>query len=162
MVRPRIEIAVQNRERKTRLSASRLAGWVEKILKFLGWRRVGLSLVVVSDSEMRHFNHRFLGEDRPTDVLAFGRAGGKFFDRGKTPFLGDVIVSVETARRVAPEFGNRWDEELLLYVCHGILHLMGYRDSTSRKKAQMDRKQKQILQKVLGGRWPSGKPKPLF
>ena len=111
---------------------------------------------------MQKLHRQFLGEDETTDVLAFGQMEGKFFPGRGAPLLGDVVVSVETAKRAAPQFGNRWDEELLVYISHGILHLMGYRDSTPSGKKQMDEKQKKILRKILGKLWRSKKRKPLF
>ena len=156
-----LEIFLEDRQKKTRISKPRLIRWARKILKALGWRRVQLSLALVSDAEIRRLNRRYLKEDRTTDVLAFGqeRSGRP---RPKKPLLGDVAISVETARRAAPKYGNRWDEELLLYIAHGILHLMGYRDSPFRRKARMERRQREVLRKVLGRKWQSKKRKPLF
>lgn len=156
------EILVDNRQKRVRLSPLKIAGWAKKILKVLGWKRAGLSFVFVNDSEIRRYHRQYLGEDRPTDVLAFGQIE-RVFSPSKTPFLGDIVISVETARREAPRYGHRWDEELLLYICHGVLHLKGYRDGTPRQKAAMERKQKEILKKVRGKNlWPSKKPKRLF
>ncbi|MBI4115706.1 MAG: rRNA maturation RNase YbeY [Candidatus Omnitrophica bacterium] len=162
MPRPRFEITVQNKQRRVRLSKVKLIQLTQKVLEILGWKRIGLSLVLVNDSEIQKLHHEYMGENTPTDVMAFGQMEGKPFPQGKTPFLGDVVVSVETARRRGPQFGNKWDEELLLYICHGILHLMGYRDSTPGKKALMEKKQKQVVKKVLGTRWRFKRPKRLF
>lgn len=162
MVRTRFEIDLENRQRRTRIRRRRLLHWIEKILKELGWRRVALSVVLVNEAQIRGLHRRYLGEDRPTDVIAFGQMEGRFFPSGGMPFLGDVVVSVETAKRVGPTFGNRWDRELLLYTCHGILHLMGYRDSTPSGKARMDKKQTAVLRKALGPLWRSKRLKPLF
>ena len=137
-------------------------GWTRKILELVGLKRARLSLVLVDDSQIRRYHRRFRGHDWPTDVLAFEPRRGKYLPETDTPFFGDVIVSVQTAKRVAPRFGNRWDEELLLYLCHGILHLRGYRDSTPRQKVRMEKKQETILRKALGGRWRSKKRKRLF
>lgn len=162
MVRKRFEVAVECRQKRIRLSPAKLARWIEKMLGLLGWKRVGLSVVITNDSEIRRLHGRYLGDDRPTDVLAFGQAAEKFFPQRGVPFLGDVVVSAEMARRIGPRFGNRWDEELLLYLCHGVLHLMGYRDSTPQRKAHMEAKQQRILRKLLGRQWRSKKRKPLF
>ena len=162
MVRSRFEVIVRNRQKRTRLSAAKLTRWIKKMLTLLGWRCVGLSVVLVNDSEIRRLHERFLGEDQPTDVLAFGQMEAGSLPPAKVPFLGDVVASVERAKRVGPEFGTHWDEELLLYICHGILHLMGYRDSTPRRKAQMEAKQKKILKKLLRERWQFRRRKPLF
>ena len=111
---------------------------------------------------MRGLHRKFLGKDRSTDVLAFGRNKENFFSFRKNPFLGDVVISVETALRRAPEFGNRWDVELLLYLIHGVLHLMGFRDSTPKEKRKMRTKEEETLTKLLGASWRSKKQKPLF
>lgn len=157
----RFEILIENRER-SRLSLSRLRSGVQKILQAAGWKRAGLSLVLVDDSKMRALHRQFLGKNRTTDVLAFGQIEGKTFPRKGVPFLGDVVVSVERAKKVGPRFGNRWDEELLFYICHGILHLLGERDRTPRERAHMLEKQETLLQKALGPRWRSKKQKRLF
>lgn len=156
-----LEIFLENRQKKIPVSKSGLVRWTEKLLGALGLRSALLSLVLVDDAQIRRLHREFLDVDRTTDVLAFGRHrnGARQF---KKTLLGDVVVSLETARRAAPEYGNRWDEELLLYICHGILHLMGYRDSTPRKKSEMDRRQLEVLGKVLGRKWRSKKRKPLF
>lgn len=162
MVRPRFEIDLENRQKRIRIRPPLLLHWIKKILQELGWKRVALSVVLVNDAQIRDLHRRYLGEDRPTDVIAFGQMEGRFFPSGKMPFLGDVAVSVETARRVGPSFGNLWDRELLVYICHGILHLMGCRDTIPSERARMDKKQRQVLQKVLGEQWRSKRPKPLF
>jgi len=89
--------------------------------------------------------------------LPAGQAG-----KGEGGFLGDIVVSVQTAKRAASKFGNPWDVEVLLYIAHGLLHLTGYRDSTPRQKSRMEARQEKILRKVLGKKWQFGKQKPLF
>lgn len=162
MVRPRFEIDLENRQGRTRIRTRLLLHWIKKILRELGWKRVSLSVVLVNDSQIQDFHRRYLGEDRPTDVIAFGQMEGRFFPSGGIPFLGDVVVSVEAAKRAGPSFGNLWDRELLVYVCHGILHLMGYRDRTPSQRNRMEKKETGVLRKVLGDRWRSKRPKRLF
>lgn len=156
------EILITNRQKKVRLSPQKIRGWAKKILKAVGWKKACLSFAFVNDSEIRRYHRRYLCINRATDVLAFGQTQ-RPSPPSPTPFLGDIVISVETARREAPRYGHRWDEELLLYICHGVLHLKGYRDGTPRQKAAMERKQKEILKKVRGKNlWPSKKPKRLF
>ena len=141
--RTRLEVSVQNRQKRTRLSPVKVARWTQKILKILRRERAQLSLVLVGDNEIRSLHRKYLGQDTPTDVLAFEPTKGFRASRG-LPFLGDVVVSVEMAKRMATRFGHSWETELLLYVCHGVLHLMGERDSTKTGKARMEVKQKKI------------------
>jgi len=160
-LRIRLEVSVQNRQKEICVSSIKVAEWTRKILRVLCWKRAELSLVLVDDAEIRSLNQKYLGKDTPTDVMAFEPAKG-FVASNSLPFLGDVVVSVETAKRCSARFGHSWDAELLLYVCHGILHLMGERDSTKKGKARMETKQEKVLSQLLGDRWHSRKPKPLF
>ena len=127
--------------------------WASRVLSAVDRQGTALSLVFVDDREMRILHQKYLGKSSPTDVLAFGQKGN---------LLGDIVISVETAKRRAPEFGNRWDVELLLYLIHGILHLVGFRDSAPNEKRKMRRKEEEILNRLLGNSWRSKKLKPLF
>jgi probable rRNA maturation factor len=82
----------------------------------------------VDDREMRTVNRTFHGVDEPTDVLAFPLdRGGPRPARGRG-FAGEVVVSLDTARREAAWRGVAPSAELLLYVVHGVLHLLGEDD----------------------------------
>jgi probable rRNA maturation factor len=64
--------------------------------------------------------------------------------------LGDLVISVETAKRQSSQFGLNEMSMVTLLMIHGILHLIGYDHERSKKEArQMALKQKQLLQKVL-------------
>jgi rRNA maturation RNase YbeY len=118
-----------------------------------------LSLVLVSDRRMRALNRRYRKKDRPTDVLSFplhekwGQKWGQatFLRKSSlSPFLlGDVVISVPTARRQAAEFGHGLREELLRLLVHGVLHLLGYdHERGPRDAALMARKERVILRVV--------------
>ena len=150
---PRFKILIDDRQRKIRLSKTKIRAWSVKILKLLGLKNLSVSVLLVDDKEMSRLHQKFLGIKGPTDVLAFGQ---------ERPFLGDVVISVETARKRAPEFGNRWDKELLLYLIHGMLHLLGLRDTPAKEKKKMRAKEQEILNQLLGPSWPFKKQKLLF
>lgn len=158
-----IKVFIENRTGCSGLvSIPKLTTITKKMLKLLGQKRGMLSVVLVRNRQMRELHRRYLGKDRTTDVLAFGQGEGRFCIPDPFSFLGDVVVSVDEAKRVGPRFGHRWDEELLFYICHGILHLKGWRDSTPQDRVRMERKQEQILKRVLGRLWRSKRRKPLF
>jgi probable rRNA maturation factor len=76
--------------------------------------------------------HReFLRQDRPTDVLSF------LLDETLTRLDGEVIASADTAAKAARRYGGTADDELLLYVIHGTLHLFGYDDQTAKDQQRM-------------------------
>ncbi|MCA9267576.1 MAG: rRNA maturation RNase YbeY [Planctomycetales bacterium] len=125
-----IEIAVNNRQRRLPVNASSLADAARRVLAEAGADPAQISIAVVDDPEMQRLNARYLDHDWPTDVLSF------VLD-DEDALEGEVIVSVDTAARVAPQFGWGCADELLLYVVHGSLHLVGYDDQTDDALAEM-------------------------
>jgi probable rRNA maturation factor len=79
----------------------------------------------------------------PTDVLSFPM--GDFDPERGAFFLGEIIVSHETAAREAQERGLTRENELARYAIHGLLHLLGYDDATPREAAAMARLQERLL-----------------
>jgi probable rRNA maturation factor len=98
----------------------------------------------VDDAAMAALNRAYRGIASPTDVLAFPMTEGRF--RVVSPdLLGDVVISVETARRQAPSTRGGLRAELALLLVHGILHLVGYEHGTARERRRMWQKQRAIL-----------------
>lgn len=88
--------------------------------------------MIVDDGEIRRLNRQFLGCDCATDVLAFS---------GEGDLLGEIALSIDTARRQARERGVALTQELKLLAVHGFLHLLGYDDlslSSWRKMKQAE------------------------
>ena len=104
-----------------------------------------LSLSFVDDAEIQELNRRHLRRDKPTNVLSFSMREGEF--PGLHPdLLGDVVISVETAKRQSARFGLNEDEMILFLIIHGILHLIGYDHERGGKEArEMTIKQKGLL-----------------
>ena len=131
---PSVLIADQTKRLKFRRQA--LQKFVLDVLKKLRHKKTAVSVVFVSDSKIKQLNKKHLRHSYATDVLAFPMGGH---------FLGEVVISPERARVQAKEFGATFHEELMRYVCHGILHLSGYSDKTARQKARMRRMENQLL-----------------
>ncbi|MEX2226731.1 MAG: rRNA maturation RNase YbeY [Dehalococcoidia bacterium] len=87
-----------------------------------------LSIVLAGDAMVQALNREYLGIDAPTDVLSFSQTEGDGFARPAeaSPHLGDVIISIDTARRQAEEYGLSLQDEVSHLLVHGILHLLGY------------------------------------
>jgi probable rRNA maturation factor len=97
----------------------------------------------VDDATIRPINARHLGHDYATDVLSF------LLERTGDRLEGEVIVSAETAHRDAPRYHWTPADELLLYVIHGTLHLVGYDDLEPELKRRM-RTQERLHLKEFG------------
>jgi probable rRNA maturation factor len=106
----------------------------------------GISLHLTSDEELQQLNRQHLGINAPTDVLSFPIP----FDDPETgtPYLGDILISVETAARQAENAGHPLDDELGLLVVHGVLHLLGYDHATPEEKSAMWKIQDNLLQEL--------------
>ena len=110
---------------------------------------VEVGLTLTDDDGIRELNRKYLNLDRPTDVMAFG-LGGEAGDEADPPagevlLLGDVVVSVETARSQATEYERPFPEELARLVAHGVLHLLGYPDDGKEPAAMMRAKENSVL-----------------
>ena len=123
--------AVSGRSYAATLRADALA-----LLKILGLEHGELSLLLVGDSGIRRLNREFLGKDQTTDVLSFpqiettleakdGRSATTLPDSPPLQ-LGDVVISIDTARRQARELGQHLSGRIRTLLIHGTLHLLGY------------------------------------
>jgi probable rRNA maturation factor len=91
-----------------------------------------LSLRLTTDKEIQALNAQFRQKDQPTDVLSFAAMEVDFPDLDQDPshdsplYLGDIIISVDTASKQAPEHGYSLTKELAWLASHGLLHLLGW------------------------------------
>lgn len=127
---------ILNHQRKCRLGRTGLEHFLAEVQERLGVSDRELSVAFVSDRRMADLNHRFRGKPQPTDVLSFP------VDPGENGYLGDVVISAETARRNARRSGRSLREELRILILHGVLHLLGYDHETDR--GQMNRLERKL------------------
>jgi probable rRNA maturation factor len=106
--------------------------WLQK----LGYAEVSLS--VVPDAEMRKLNLRWRRKDRPTDVLSFPLQEGR-------RHLGDVVISLDTARRQAKDGGWPLSAELRRLLAHGLLHCAGHDHEAPDDARRMQRAERRLL-----------------
>ncbi len=103
----------------------------------------------VTDRRMKKLNMLYRGRDAYTDVLAFSAREGVRV-KGAAGYLGDIIISADAPARQAARFGSTKRREEILYIIHGILHLLGYDDTAPEARRRMSRRQEYILRKALG------------
>ncbi len=84
-----------------------------------------LSILLCDDATMRALNRDYRGKDRPTDVLAFAIREGQHGELAGE-LLGDVVISLDTARRQASDGDRTIVAEVTFLLAHGLLHLLGY------------------------------------
>lgn len=120
----------------------------KSVLRVLGRSQMELSVVVCDDAFIQDLNRQWRGKDQPTDVLSFAmtEGGGAHLD---PTVLGDVIISVPTARRQAESMGHPLAREMRVLLVHGVLHLCGYDHERPEDAPAMRAKEADVL-RALG------------
>jgi len=142
--------------------------WIERIEQLLqlagaaeGLEEGEVTLTFIDDAGIHALNRDYRGIDRPTDVLSFAMQ-----DEGEdepeivfeveheddtdpiSGMLGDIIISVETAKRQSEEYGHSLEREIGFLFVHGFLHLNGYDHQDAESEAVMTAKQEAVLQQA--------------
>ncbi len=134
-----IRVEIANEQSALAIDEQRLRRAVEIALGEAQIRRATVSVAVVDDPTIHRLNRQYLSHDYPTDVLSF------VLDESEDFLEGEIIVSADTASSAASRFGWSAAEELLLYVVHGALHLVGCDDILPRQRAEMRRREQACL-----------------
>ncbi len=87
-----------------------------------------INLIFVKDKKIKELNKNFRKKNKPTDVLAF--------PMGEDGILGDIAISVETARKNAKAYSVSFEQEIKRLIIHGVLHLLGYKHSKGMRHAE--------------------------
>ncbi|MDP3235604.1 MAG: rRNA maturation RNase YbeY [Myxococcales bacterium] len=119
----------------------KLAGRFFRALKLTN---VELSLSLVRDDEMKELNALWRRKNKTTDVLSF--PGGDMPGPGRRS-LGDVVISVDTARLAAKDFDSSLEDELDLYLAHGLLHLLGHDHHSKPAARKMEALERKLLKR---------------
>lgn len=106
------------------------------MVKLLQLQKMELSILLTDDARIHELNKVYRHKDRPTDVLAFAMREGELGELAGD-VLGDVIVSIPTARRQAEERSVALIDEVTMLLAHGLLHLLGWDHDTAAKDRRM-------------------------
>lgn len=140
-------IHYRNAVRNSGVDARALRAAARRLLVAVGEDGASLSLTLVSDAEMRTINKQHRGKDRPTDVLSFS-IDGEVPANGQAAsperLLGDVVISVETARRQAAGYDATLQQEIYRLLIHGLLHVMGHDHELAAERRTMQREERRL------------------
>lgn len=139
-----ILIAIADEQSLLPLTHTRHRKAIRTILQDAGHRDARISLAIVDDDTIHDLNRQFLGHDYPTDAITFVLS-----DEADERLEGEIVVSAQMATSRATEFGWSAEDELLLYVIHGALHLVGFDDTTAAAAKRM-RTQEQHYLRLMG------------
>ncbi len=128
-----------NHQKRYVVRTASLWGFVRSLKRRLRLAKREFNVCFVDDNAIRHLNFAYRGKNKPTDVLSFAwdEAPAAFPPTAPVPprrgehggienFLGDVVISVETARRNAAAEGHSTLDEIRWLILHGVLHMLGY------------------------------------
>ena len=138
-------ITVEDLQKRIPLKPQAILRAAKKILRHEKVKTADLSIVIVPDSRIKLLNKKYLNEVHPTDVLSFD-----FLSEERNPkqISGEVIISADTAVRNARIYHTSVHQEVLLYVVHGILHLLCYDDHDGEDIRKM-RGKEEVLMKYI-------------
>lgn len=147
-----LEVVLQNPNRYPEVSARRLRPWLERLTTALAARElpasagtVSLAVRFASDREMRRVNRSYRAKDKTTDVLSFPGGARR---KQEALHLGDLLISVPTARRQAEARGHSAEREIKVLLLHGLLHCLGYDHETD--QGEMERLERRLRRTWIG------------
>jgi len=135
--------------------------WAERMLRCLGLAEAELSIALTDDREIHELNRVFRDRDQPTDVLAFAMREGEQAgahpvgdDHAPREMLGDVVISIETARRQASRRGHDLEREVRKLLAHGLLHLVGFDHQTKEEARVMGAESRRLCRAAIAAASP--------
>jgi probable rRNA maturation factor len=150
MLKTPVTIEVLNRQRLVPIARHDIAEVAAAVLVIAGpsvgiGPGAGIAMAFVRDRAIRKLNSEFRGKDQQTDVLSFPAADR--YDPASDTYLGDVVISTDTALSQACEGGHSIEREINELVIHGVLHLCGYDHEVD--QGQMNRLERKLRRKLL-------------
>jgi probable rRNA maturation factor len=136
-------VFVEDRTGKSGTLADAVKKTLLRCMRRLRIRNADLSLLLTSDREIAALNRQYRKKDRPTDVLSFPQESPRP-PRGRL-LLGDIAISVPTARRQARQAAHPLRNECDLLAVHGLLHLLGHDHAEPAETAVMAQLQNRLL-----------------
>ncbi len=136
------EVVVENTHDRIAVSAKETSSTARHVLRDEGSVSSSINIIFVNNSYSRKLNRTYLAHPYATDVLAFPLGRGEILE-------GEIYVNLDRAMVQAREQKVSLKNEVARLVIHGLLHLLGYRDSTARLRAEMKRKEDEYLEKFF-------------
>lgn len=140
--------------KRSGVDTRRLKSVAKALLREVDEADSGLSISLVDDREIQELNREHRGKDKPTDVLSF-----PLYEPGESAphegerLLGDVVISVDTARRQAADYDAPLQNEMYRLLIHGILHVLGHDHEEPAERAAMEAEERRLAA-AIGMPWP--------
>jgi rRNA maturation RNase YbeY len=137
------------------INCETLENQIKTILPLLKCQKKELSILLTDDKKIRELNKQYRNKSISTDVLSFSQNEGE--ENGlEHNLLGDIVISISTAMRQSSEHNLSIDEEIVLLLIHGILHLLGFDHERSEEEAvYMKEKTSELFSFIFPNKKPS-------
>lgn len=142
-----LDLTIQNRQRIRRVDERYLRKIIASLLgESLEIKKAELGISLVAAPEMTQLNETFLQHEGSTDVITFDhREPGAGSSEFGTAIHGEIFVCVDEAILQARQFRTTWQSEVVRYIVHGVLHLLGHDDHRAANRRKMKREENQLL-----------------
>lgn len=138
-------ILLRDDVRDPEIHVRRLKGAAQKLLRAVGRPDSEISVLLTDDAAIRELNRTHRGKDKSTDVLSFPTEDDEL--------LGDIAISVETARRQAAEYDAPLQNEVYRLLIHGLLHVLGHDHHEPAERAAMEAEERRLAS-AIAMPWP--------
>jgi probable rRNA maturation factor len=139
-----MNIVISNRQRVKKVNSQLLKEITKGVLIELEIEHCELEINLLGTGEMAALNETFLRHQGSTDVITFDYSEGKKL-RGNVGLSGEIFICVEDSIAQAKQFKTDWQSEVVRYIVHGILHLLGYDDTKPQLRRKMKREENSLL-----------------
>lgn len=155
-------VEIINQQRKEKIAKKEWGLFALSVLKVLNLEQVEVTIAFVGDRRIKSLNKEFRGINKPTDVLSFSYQSAETTanqqgTENTSPndlasfegnYLGDVVISTQTAALYAKKLGLTFDQEVKTLILHGLLHLCGYDHEID--DGEMDELEQKLRKQLLG------------
>lgn len=136
-----MKILIQNRHPRKKINKKTVVKVMSKLLRLIKKPQGEVSLVFATNIYIKKLNKKYLGINKPTDVLSFPMY--------EDTLLGDIVISLDEATKNAKKRGVKIMDEIKMLLTHGILHLVEEDHSTLRQFKKMKLKEFELLKEVI-------------
>ena len=140
-----MHVHYRNEVRGSGVDARALKATAKKLLEAVGEPKGEISLTLVDDETIREINREHRGKDKPTDVLSFPLEPESF---SQERLLGDIVISIDTARRQAADYDAPLQRELYRLLIHGLLHVLGHDHMEPGERTVMEREERRLADAI--------------
>lgn len=146
-------LTIANRQRVRKINSRLLKQIVSALLAELEVKSARLGINFIGAKEMARLNWHFLQHEGSTDVITFDhREPAPVIHHSALQIHGELFISLDDAIAQAKDFRSTWQSEVIRYIIHGVLHLLGHDDLKSALRRAMKREENRLV-RLLGKRF---------